>query len=631
MTQPSHDRPTTPSPALARTPATVRDVQWSSVLEFTHLFKSFRLAINPAKIILALLAIMAIYCSGRIFDLAWGPQVFDGEIEAYQSFRPELYKQMRDTAATNRAHSLQTLLSIASASTLEPMKETDLLELSQHPRASYNALKGYYKKQFHTTIKQLALQRKEAQDPHYHTAEVTNQPERSPREAEQEGKRNAANRLLQDMTIARTVVGRGIFDAFLTYELKQFDALIDNTLTFVRVSPVRTSGISDMSRSDENAVSGSLLSKNPDRLWRSDTVVGCIANMTITAPMWLFSATAPIQYHADGNPASLRTMAKTFGYRMLYLASLLVLAVLTFVIAAHLGAVISRLSALEFSGFEQPNLFHAVKFARGHLPAFLKAPLLPFAIILFLGLATAAVSLLGAIPFAGEIIVGLIFIVFLIVGFIVMLLMLGLLGGFNLLYPTLAVEGSDSFDALSRAFAYVYARPWRLVFYAILNLVYFIVTILFISFAVYLLLAFTHAFVSWGMTLFGMIDGAYSGLPKLETMWPVPRVNRLIQPINWWAMSGTEFIGACFLHFWIFTIVTCIGAYAVSYYFSSNTILYLLLRRAEDGQGLTEISRDDADESAVTTAPAGASPSSTPAKNEPGAAGSAASEGTTSS
>ena len=37
----------------------------------------------------------------------------------------------------------------------------------------------------------------------------------------------------------------------------------------------------------------------------------------------------------------------------------------------------------------------------------------------------------------------------------------GTVGGFGLMYPTVAVEGSDSFDAISRSFSYVFARPWR--------------------------------------------------------------------------------------------------------------------------------------------------------------------------
>ena len=52
------------------------------------------------------------------------------------------------------------------------------------------------------------------------------------------------------------------------------------------------------------------------------------------------------------------------------------------------------------------------------------------------------------------------------------LVLLGTVGGFNLMYPTIAVEGSDSFDAISRTFSYVYARPWRMLFYTLVAIVY---------------------------------------------------------------------------------------------------------------------------------------------------------------
>jgi hypothetical protein len=63
----------------------------------------------------------------------------------------------------------------------------------------------------------------------------------------------------------------------------------------------------------------------------------------------------------------------------------------------------------------------------------------------------------------------------------------------------------------------------------------------------------------------------------------------LISPINWWAMSWPEYLGALLLHFWLFLLISCCGAYVISYYFSSHTIIYLLLRRSVDAQPLTEI------------------------------------------
>ena len=54
-------------------------------------------------------------------------------------------------------------------------------------------------------------------------------------------------------------------------------------------------------------------------------------------------------------------------------------------------------------------------------------------------------------------------------------------------------------------------------------------------------------------------------------------------------MSWSEYLGSLFLHFWVFLLISAIGAYVISYYFSTHTIIYLLLRRSVDGQGLREV------------------------------------------
>ena len=57
---------------------------------------------------------------------------------------------------------------------------------------------------------------------------------------------------------------------------------------------------------------------------------------------------------------------------------------------------------------------------------------------------------------------GILFFLALIGGaWLIAFLLVGLGGGWALMYPTIAVEGSDSFDAISRSFSYVFARPWR--------------------------------------------------------------------------------------------------------------------------------------------------------------------------
>src|SRR6185436_225773 len=92
------------------------------------------------------------------------------------------------------------------------------------------------------------------------------------------------------------------------------------------------------------------------------------------------------------------------------------------------------------------------------------------------------------IPQIGEIVVGIFFFLALAAGFVITLVILGAAGGFNLMYPTIAVEGSDSFDAISRSFSYVYARPWRMLFYTLVAVLYGALCYVFVRLFIFLLL-----------------------------------------------------------------------------------------------------------------------------------------------
>ena len=582
MTDTPNNPPATPqSPpqipaSIALRHVTVESIHWPSVLDFTHLFGGFRLAINPAKLAIALLAILMIYTAGRLFDAIWGPQVYRDEISRFVSERPEVYKALRKTRLDNRSRDLDSLLADD-----HDLTSTQRVEAADNPSRAYTTLKAFYKQQFDSDLKAAAEHRAESEkslapgDPPFSSS-------RTPAEIEQEDRARASARLLGSMQHLSDVRGKGIFDSFLHFETSQFDLLVENTLSFVRITPVRSAADAFSASAESQTVSGGLLSRDPQRIWRSDTVAGCIANMTITGPRWLFTGTGPMQPQSDSTLKKLATRAA-------YLATVSLFALFSLLVIAFAGASIARLSALELAGIERAPLKDIFSFALQRLFTFVKAPLMPFIILLAVGLFVAVVSTIGAIPWIGPIFIGAALIAFLGICFILMLLLLGILGGFNLLYPTIAVEGADAFDAMSRSFAYVYARPWRLLFYTVTSLIYGVITFLFVAFAVYLLFLLTHTFVGWGMGLFGTHYGTYSGLPALETLWPSPQFLQLVHPINWYAMSWPEFLGALLLHFWTFLLIAGIGAYVLSYYFSSHTIIYLLLRRSVDGQGLKEI------------------------------------------
>src|SRR5689334_11617821 len=73
-------------------PVTVHSINWHTAFDFTQLFRGFRLAINPAKLLMALAAIFVIYMGGRFFDFCWGHQVFSGEIQAYATTPADAFR-----------------------------------------------------------------------------------------------------------------------------------------------------------------------------------------------------------------------------------------------------------------------------------------------------------------------------------------------------------------------------------------------------------------------------------------------------------------------------------------------------------------------------------------------------------
>lgn len=64
-------------------------------------------------------------------------------------------------------------------------------------------------------------------------------------------------------------------------------------------------------------------------------------------------------------------------------------------------------------------------------------------------------------------------------GFIMALIVLGLVG-YPLMYTTLSAEGSDTFDALSRSYNYVYESPWSYLWYSIISILYGAVLVFFV-------------------------------------------------------------------------------------------------------------------------------------------------------
>jgi hypothetical protein len=254
------------------------------------------------------------------------------------------------------------------------------------------------------------------------------------------------------------------------------------------------------------------------------------------------------------------------------------------IIWAIFGGAIARIAAIHVAREEKISLRQALGFSSSKFLSYVFAPVIPLFIILVVGLIVALGGLLLNVPYLGEILVGIFFFLALAAGAVMTLVALGTAGGKNLMYPTIAVEGSDSFDAISRSFSYVYARPWRMLWYTVVAIAYGAITYLFVRLFIFLTLKFTQFFVGiWVMRHAG--DGRH----LWAAMYPGPSFWQLPYHVNYFALSGGSSIAACLISLWVHVVVTFLGAYVVSFYFSANTIIYYLMRREVDATELDDV------------------------------------------
>lgn len=283
------------------------------------------------------------------------------------------------------------------------------------------------------------------------------------------------------------------------------------------------------------------------------------------------------------------------------------------------GGAIARIAAVHVARDEKISVRQALRFSISKVLSFLFAPLIPLLIILFIAAVVAATGwVLLHIPAAGPIVMGLVFFLALLAGFIMTLVALGTLGGFNLMFPTVAVEGSDSFDAISRSFSYVFARPWKMLFYTVVAIAYGALTYLFVRLFIYVMLLMTHFSVGWWLggqpSRYWHGSSPGSGEPP-AVLWPTPDWRNLTYDVDYAHLKWSEKIAAGEISFWVYLTIGLLGAFAISFYFSANTIIYYLMRREVDATELDDVYVEETEDEfgePVATTTATTTPSALP-------------------
>jgi hypothetical protein len=238
---------------------------------------------------------------------------------------------------------------------------------------------------------------------------------------------------------------------------------------------------------------------------------------------------------------------------------------------ALFGGAITRRAALQLGREENIGMRAALHYAAGKWGSYFAAPLLP---LLGVAMAAAPVWLLGLVMRldAGALLAGILWPLAVLAGAFMALLLLALLFGWPLMWPTISTEGTDSFDALSRAWSYVYHRPLHYLFYAGIVSVLGWLGWLFVShFADWI--AYLPAWAaSWGAGQDRMaeLSGATEQPPGTLGRWG-------------WSLIG----------FWNGCIRLAALGFVYSYFWTASTAIYLLLRHDDDGTEIDDVHSDD--------------------------------------
>lgn len=263
-------------------------------------------------------------------------------------------------------------------------------------------------------------------------------------------------------------------------------------------------------------------------------------------------------------------------------------------IIAVAGGAICRIASLQLARGEKPGLFEAIRFSTKKFTNFFSAPLVPLGIVIAFGILIFIVGLIAKIPYAGELIIGISMPITLLIGALITIIIIGAAAGLNLMFPAVAYDGSDCFDAVSRSMSYVYAKPWRMAFYTAVALIYGAICYIFVRFLVFLLLSATRLFLYLGISIHSS-----KGADKLSAIWPENEFMNLLSQLTFANKNWSQSIAAFFVYICLLFIVGLLLSYIISFYYSATTIIYSLMRNRVDGTAFEDVYMYP-DESAAT-------------------------------
>jgi len=275
-----------------------------------------------------------------------------------------------------------------------------------------------------------------------------------------------------------------------------------------------------------------------------------------------------------------------------------VLAVGTLVIWSFCGGAICRVAAVQFARDRTITTPQAFTYAKENLVSgFLPAPCMPLAFIAIVALAMILFGVLLRIPWFGDLVGGVSFVLPVLGGFIIAALALGFLIGASFFWPAVAAEGSDWFDAFSRGLSYPLSRPWKAALYAAVTIVFGAVCWLLVNLFTYAALRVSRELVAWGTSPFGLWTRTMDDAPisKLELLWPMGGPTAMYDWPDWSQLGLLERVAAALIGLCVLAVISLMWSFLASFFHCGATVIYFLLRRDVNGTSLQEVYVEDGD------------------------------------
>jgi len=283
------------------------------------------------------------------------------------------------------------------------------------------------------------------------------------------------------------------------------------------------------------------------------------------------------------------TLAVAYWHRTPWFA--LINTILSLGIWALVGGAVTRMAAVRVAREESIPLKQAVVFSASKWPSTVSSPLIPFGVLVFLALLVGLLTGLPLmIPYLGEWLVGLFLFIPLIMGVVMALVFIGGAFSVGLQWPTIAAEGSDSFDAISRSISYISSRPWKYLFSTIFAIIYGCAAFILVKFVAFLTLRLTHEAVSaftWDW------HGAGDKLPRI---WAVPTMADPWPAAGGEPWASTDAFATVVISIFVWIVLGLAVSFLISFFFSSHTVIYFLLRKIVDATDMEEVYVEESEE-----------------------------------